>query len=234
MLRDTFALSETGSVRQQNEDNYLLDTRLGIFAVADGLGGLPNGKEASKRTLGSLHTALLAEPEQPLPELVQQVNLSMIEAGCSLDGTGFGTTLTVARLTEGGSSAEIVHVGDSSAYHCREGLVTTLTIEHTVATRMAAEQWAEAGEAIPSSAHHTLTQCIGQDSVIEPQLIYLDLREGDRLFLLTDGVTKPLPKATLEAALLVPRSLGNICQNLTFRIEAAGAPDNYTLLGLQF
>ena len=234
MVRDFFALSETGSVRQRNEDSYLLDAERGIFAVADGLGGLPYGKEASRRTLSSLHEALREDVHQPLPDLVRRINLAMIEAGCALDGTGFATPLTLARLARDASSAEIVHVGDSTACLCRDHLVSVLTIEHTVATRMVAEQWSAAGEAIPASAHHTLTQCIGQEASIEPQTVHLDLRAGDRLFLLTDGATKPLSKAELDESLLAAGALGQLCQHLTFRIEAAGSPDNYTVVGLQF
>lgn len=234
MVRDFFALSETGSVRRQNEDSYLLDAERGIFGVADGLGGLPHGKEASRQTLAQMHAALLEAPRQSLPDLVERINLSMMETGFALDGTGFGTTLTLARLAPDAASAEIVHVGDSTACHCRDDRVAILTMEHTVATRMVAEQWSAAGEAIPASAHHTLTQCIGQEASIEPQMIHLDLKDGDRLFLLTDGATKPLPRGELEQSLLKSGPLESLCQHLSFRIEAAGSPDNYTVVGLQF
>jgi protein phosphatase len=233
MINASFGLTETGSVRTRNEDSYLLDVEHGLIAVADGLGGLPNGAHASRMTLDILRQKLVRQPDRPLIEVVTEVNEETRRVGYELDVSGFGTTLTMARFLPGKDTVEIAHVGDSAAYLVRDDEVRLLTIEHTVAARMVAAQFEEAAEAIPPSAHHTLTQCIGQELYIDPQIIEVPIRKGDRIFLLTDGVTKPVSEAQLEQALVIKDSLERVCQALTFRIEIAGSPDNYTIASVE-
>lgn len=233
MINATFGLTETGSVRSRNEDSYLLDTDLGLIAVADGLGGLPNGAQASRMALDILKQKFARKADRNLVEVITEVNEETRQIGYDLDVSGFGTTLTMARILPDSSQLQIAHVGDSAAYLVRNNEVQLLTHEHTVAARMVATQFEEAAEAIPASAHHTLTQCIGQDLYIDPQIETISLQPGDRVFLLTDGVTKPVSEAQLEQALVLKDSLERVCQALTFRIEIAGSPDNYTIASVE-
>ena len=234
MIKASFGLTETGSVRNENQDSFLLDVEQGILAVADGLGGLPNGDRASKLTLEILRRKLLQSPLPPLHDIITEVNEETRKIGYDLDVSGFGTTLTMARCLPDGQSMEIAHVGDSAAILVTEGQVRMLTMEHTVAARMVAEEWQDASEAIPLTAHHTLTQCIGQDLYIDPQVLEVPIQAGDRFFLVTDGVTKAIPENTIKQSLTGNAPIGKICQGLTFQIEAAGSPDNYTIVAVEF
>lgn len=234
MIKASFALTETGALRNENQDHYLLDPEAGLFAVADGLGGLPNGKQASVSAIEILQKKLEQFPETGLDDLMAEVNRDCRSLGFDLSASGFGTTLTLVRHHPMEGSIELAHVGDSSAYLVSEGRMTLLTEEHTVAARMIATNFEAACEAIPASAHHTLTQCIGQEPYIDPQLAHFPVRPGDRLFLFSDGVTKPLEEATFRECLLLPDPVQRICQALSFRIEIAGSPDNYTLVGVEF
>jgi protein phosphatase len=234
MIKASFGLSETGSVRHENQDSFLLDVKYGLTAVADGLGGLPNGDKASRLTLDILKKKLRANSGVSLTEVITEVNEETRKIGYNLDASGFGSTLTMARFHPQRRIVEIAHVGDSAAILVSEGSVRMLTMEHTVAARMVAEQWQDASEAIPLTAHHTLTQCIGQDLYIDPQILEIPVQEGDRFFLVTDGVTKAVPESTLIQTLTGKAPIGKLCQGLTFQIEAAGSPDNYTIVGVEF
>lgn len=234
MISASFGLTETGSVRDRNEDAYLMDADSGLFAVADGLGGLPNGARASRLALDILHRECLQNPGIPLSTVVAGLNEECRKIGFDLDTSGFGTTLTAARLRRDKAAVELVHVGDSAAFLLSKGKVRQLTVEHTVAARMVATQFEEADEAIPAAAHHTLTQCIGQDLYIDPQVVELQIQTGERLFLFTDGVTKAVDPKVLEDGMALSESLERVCQALTFRIEIAGSPDNYTLVAIEF
>ena len=88
----------------------MLDTENGILAVADGLGGLPNGARASKLALEVLRKKLIQGKDRPLIEIVSEVNQETREVGFQMDESGFGTTLTFCRLTPDGSHIEIAHV----------------------------------------------------------------------------------------------------------------------------
>lgn len=234
MIKASFGLTETGSVRRENQDSYLLDPEHGLFAVADGLGGLPFGDRASRMTLDVLKKTLRHPNGQGLHDIIAHVNEETRKVGYNLDEAGFGTTLTMARILPEGKVLEIGHVGDSAAYLVQKGKVSVLTVEHTVAARMVADRWEDASEAIPLTAHHTLTQCIGQDLYIDPQVVEVPIQPGDRFFLFTDGVVKALPEGIINKALVENSTLENICQTLTFRIEAAGSPDNYTIVAVEF
>jgi protein phosphatase len=234
MIKASFGLTETGSVRRENQDSYLLDPLHGIFAVADGLGGLPFGDRASRMTLDVLKKHLLRADSLPLHDIITELNEEIRRAGFALDESGFGTTLTMARHLPEREVLEIAHIGDSAACRVHDGKVTVLTDEHTVAARMVADRWEDASEAIPLTAHHTLTQCIGQDLYIDPQILEVPVAKGDRFFLFTDGVIKILPEAILLNSLTEKSPLDRICQSLTFRVEAAGSPDNYTVVAVEF
>lgn len=234
MIKASFALSETGALRNENQDSFLLDEAGGLLAVADGLGGLPNGNQASQLAIEILRKKLSALPSLDLAQLIAEINEEARSLGFDLNAAGFGTTLTLVRISPRSSRLELGHVGDSSAFLVSAGNVRQLTEEHTVAARMIASQFEEACDAIPASAHHTLTQCIGQDLYIDPQIGEFEIQPGDRLFLCSDGVSKPLREGQLEECLLMDNSLERICQSLTFRIEVAGSPDNYTLVAAEF
>jgi serine/threonine protein phosphatase PrpC len=234
MIRASFGLTETGVVRHENQDSYLLDPANGLFAVADGLGGLTMGEKASRLTLEVLKRRLNENPGASLLQTVTETNEEIRDVGYSMAASGFGTTLTVARTNEEGKLLQLAHVGDSAAYLVHGDKLEVLTREHTVAARMMDDQWMDASEAIPLSAHHTLTQCIGQDLYIDPQVAEFPIQGGDRLFLLTDGVIKPLPEGVLHAILCRREPVASIGQSLSFKVEAAGSPDNYTIIAIEF
>jgi len=234
MITASFGLTETGSVREENQDSYLLDIEHGIFAIADGLGGLPNGARASRLTLELLRKILIRGKQLPLYEAVIEVNQETRKIGYDLDSSGFGSTLTMARYCRDRNVLEIAHVGDSAAYLVHAGRAQLLTVEHTVAARMVAEKWEDASEAIPLTAHHTLTQCMGQDLYIDPQILEVPVSSGDRFFLFTDGITKSVVQSVLTKAICSQDPLDRICQILSFRAEAAGSPDNYTIVAVEF
>jgi protein phosphatase len=234
MITASFGLSETGSVRDENQDSYIVDPKAGLFAVADGLGGLPHGARASRMALDVLKRQIRKHPDLPLEMATALINQETRKAGFELDESGFGTTLTMARYRPDKELLELVHVGDSAAYLIVDKEARLITDEHTVAARMIASQFEAACEAIPASAHHTLTQCIGQDLYIDPQVAEFIVRKGDRLFLFTDGITKALSEEDLRTSIEADDSLENICQTLTFKVELAGSPDNYTIAAVEF
>ena len=234
MIKASFALSETGALRNKNEDSFLLDESSCLLAVSDGLGGLPNGTQASLLALEILQKKVAGDPSIDIAQLIAEINEEARGLGFDLSPAGFGTTLTMVRLLPHSSRIQIGHVGDSSAFLVSAGTVRQLTEEHTVAARMIASQFEEACDAIPASAHHTLTQCIGQQLYIDPQIAEIEVRSGDRIFIFSDGVSKPLKEGQMRECLLMEDSLEHICQSLTFRIEIAGSPDNYTIVAAEF
>ena len=131
-------LTDVGCVRAHNEDAFLADPALGLFAVADGMGGHQGGKTASHLAVGLLGEGLPGPPEAP-EEARREALATGVRRACrtifdtalgDLALRGMGTTLTC--LWVAGAEGVVAHVGDSRCYLLREGRLTQLTDDHTL------------------------------------------------------------------------------------------------------
>lgn len=220
------AFCEQG-LRNYNEDGYLALEKSGLFAVADGLGGMPGGGEASQIILDLLKRECNQTEPSDMRALFRKINREATEYGYAHYQEGFGTTLTVIRLTE--SDAVVGHAGDSVAYRLRKGKLEPLTEEHTVATRLAKQQKV-IPEEIPNHYFHSLTMCMGQDYELTPDVITEPLQEGDTFLLCSDGVSKILGESKLELLAHEHPAPTEYLQAIRDEVYAQGAPDNLTAL----
>ena len=125
-----------GHVRANNEDSAAARDAAGLYCVADGLGGQPGGEVASRLAVAEVLKALHARSDEAAGAAFR---LAAAEAHDELtaygerhpDMWGLGTTLTALRYA-GGSTAQVLHVGDSRAYRYRRGVLEPLTSDHSV------------------------------------------------------------------------------------------------------
>ncbi|MFH1497150.1 MAG: protein phosphatase 2C domain-containing protein, partial [Verrucomicrobiota bacterium] len=189
---ETSAITDIGKVRSNNEDRYLLDDTLRLYGVADGIGGLPGGEQASQRAVDTVSQHFQKHAAPTLAEAVNIANQVVGELGERLSpGLGIGTTLTVGRFADG--ALELVNVGDSRCYRLRQGELTCLTeddsVENDVRRRRAAGELVFLRE----SQRHALTQCIGQPMPLTPPVVRLPLEPEDLYLFATDGITGLIP-----------------------------------------
>ncbi len=248
---DCFGLSEKGSHRDRNEDDFLICPFLRpegsgsrepayLFAVADGLGGAPAGEQASSIALHALQEAArklveepsAADPGEILKDAVLQGQREM-EANLRRhpERTGMGTTLTAALVIW--PKLHIVHVGDSRCYVAHRSTLEQITVDHTVG-----HQLAELGMKIPEAASrwkNTLWNVVGGGtSDLKPQLQTLELRWGDAILLATDGLTDSLPDDELLRRVRHGASAESICKTLIEEAKAARGTDDMTIVYAQF
>jgi serine/threonine protein phosphatase PrpC len=192
MVIRSAALTDIGKVREENEDRYLCDDSLGLYAVADGIGGLPGGAQAAEETVTQL--AALAKVQPPstdwdFPALVHAINQRVFALGRVIDATfGIGTTLVVVRLA--GQRLQLAHVGDSSCFLLRDERLEKLTMDHTVENEVRARHGHGATAFLNPRTRNALTRCVGQPHGPEVDVSVRALRAGDRLLLCTDGITR--------------------------------------------
>lgn len=211
-------ITDPGKTRHANEDAMLVDPANQVFAVADGLGGLPGGADTSRRII-----ELLEQAEQAIDAATGQPNLEKrilrihrIVAGEGIEAhpfTGSGSTLTLAQIT--GDQLWIGHVGDSAAYLLQRRKLHKLTIDHTF------------GAENPN----VLTQCLGQnnaDPTVEQTRV--TVTPGDRLLLCSDGLNKVVSIDAIQTMLQLQESPAAICQKLIDAANACGGPDNITAI----
>lgn len=231
-------ISDTGRVRDNNEDSYCLDGLDGgadapvLLAVADGLGGHRAGEVASSiaiRTLrqfladgaGSWERRLRLAMEAAHAAIAQQGRLRRSEAGMA-------TTLTAAVLD--GRDLHWAHVGDSRAYLVRGGRLSRLTHDHSVAEELVAAGRIGRDAARRDPRRHLLTQALGLGVAPEVELGRARLEPGDWLILSTDGLTAVVGDEEIAAEVRRSLAPGRCCERLVALANARGGPDNITVV----
>lgn len=220
-------LTDIGKTRLENEDRVLCDDALGLFGVADGIGGLPGGGEAAERTVQDITRVVRQGGEIDLVTLTQTVSKAVQALGQELNPPyGIGSTLTYGLLKNG--RLQLAHVGDSRAYLLRQGDFLSLTEDHTVeneARRMRAR-----GEpvAVSSENRNALTRCIGQPGVPEVDFKELIVKTADRFFFTTDGICRMISDQELADLLAGTESPAEMVKLIVDLALKRGGHDNLT------
>lgn len=214
------ASTHTGLVRGANEDDYLVLAPEGhgetvLVAVADGMGGVAGGTEASRcglRGLGAhLVSTLGTEAGSALRDAFAAAHARVREQAELVPALqDMGTTLTALWFER--DRVHTGHVGDTRAYRLRGGVLECLTTDHAA-----------------KEHRNQLLRCIGGGMPAEPpDLAVHELAVGDRFLLCSDGLWGVVPSARLHELLLPTRSAGAAAEALVAAALAAGGPDNAT------
>ena len=226
----SFGHSDKGKVRKQNEDMFLVDDRYCIYAVADGLGGLPAGKTASNLAIQYLEDAIKTNnfPENlDYQNLFDSINRKVYEEGLKINQEiGIGTTLTVLRFNS--KDAIIGHVGDSAVLLFRRNSWIQLTTDHTMEEEMRARLTPGEDVYIPEYFSHTLTRCIGQLGELETDVYKFSPRAGDRFLICSDGITKTMTEEEIHQESMRSPSPKAMVMKLIEIANERGGPDNAT------
>ena len=231
-----FGLTDIGRSRQKNDDAFLLDANLKVFAVADGLGGLPGGDLASQTAVASILEDAKGKRIESLLDMHQAVrsaNSAVYREGDKVsEEVGIGTTLTTMMVRE--KDIIFAHVGDTSLYLFRRGALRKLTKEHTMAQEVRDSLRPGEETFIPEYFAHTLTRCLGQKEQVEVDLGHQAINEGDRLFLCSDGVDKVFEIAEIEDSLAEATKPEPLIRSLIEEGNIRGGPDNITAIAIFF
>lgn len=230
------SFSETGCVRKNNEDAYLVLSEYGLYAVADGMGGHLAGEVAARTALQELERIAPelaeladAEVESWLMTALTRANTLVFESSSRLPETeGMGTTLTV--LIVRGSLAVIAHVGDSRAYIWREERLERLTDDHSLVGELLRLGQISVEEAENHPRRHVLMRAIGAEEKIQVDCRTLEAKAKDVFLLCTDGFSNILTEEEIGQEFLEESSWEEHLENLRQLVLERGAPDNFTAL----
>jgi PPM family protein phosphatase len=225
-----FAESRVGA-REQNEDSFAIVGDLGLFVVADGMGGYQGGEVASNlavRTVdGKFHerTAADARPARDLMgEAFREANVE-VRSARSDDLDHMGTTLSALAIT--GRQAVIGHIGDSRVYLLRWGELRRITCDHTMVESLKAV--GVTNTSIYGIFSHVITRAIGIAEEPNTDLSCVEVEVGDRFLLCTDGLTDVLDDATIGRTMTALPPWES-CEALVEEALRRGARDNVTAL----
>ncbi len=231
------AATDTGYVRESNQDALFVDDALAI--VADGMGGHAAGEVASAMTVETLYQGFVHQAT--LDAMVRSFDAAnrevLSDAKTNPDRFGMGTTaLCVALLDEPGAGRAPVlfHVGDSRAYQLRDGALKQLTQDHSVA-----EEWVRMGRLTPEEAlvhprRHQLTRAIGVDQPLEIDVQSLSVQVGDRVLLCSDGMSNELTPEQIATLAGADVGLDEAVQSLVQAAKNAGGRDNISAVLVEF
>ena len=243
--------SDQGLRRSINEDCFSARDDLGLFVVADGMGGHAAGEVASQAVVESIVSFVEAtrsmSPDQtwPVPfDLEQSVNANRLSAGfrmgnrrlasqiaTSSELKGMATT-AVAVLVDG-ETGTLAHVGDSRAYRLRDGQLDRLTRDHSWV-----EEQIRIGALTEQAARqhpwrNIVTRALSGAEDLAVDIQEVALQAGDRLLLCSDGVFTVLDDDQIGEVLRRDSDLDELCQALIQGANDGGGPDNVTVVVLE-
>ncbi len=203
-----YAATDVGKVRDHNEDNFLVDKKLGLFIVADGMGGHAAGEVASAIAVRAVHEEIKREADllqdyvaeakgasKVTPKDIVALIDNAVQRACSkvheeaaLDPSkrGMGTTLSVLLVV--GNQGFIAHVGDSRIYLSRDGRIQQVTEDHTVYNELIKRGKLTREQIEKVQQKNAITRAVGVYERVEVDTLVIELTAGDMLVLASDGL----------------------------------------------
>ncbi len=243
------ARTDPGLRRSQNEDSYCARPELGLFVVADGMGGHAAGEVASRLAVEAIANVvettaeLSAKDTWPIPfDTSIGRDGNRLRAGFDLANRriaermaeaselrGMATTAVAVLLTD--KATTLAHVGDSRAYLFRDASLTRLTRDHSWV-----EEQVQAGMLSESAARehpwrNIVTRALAGGEMIDVEVAELELKSGDRLLLCSDGLSSVLTDLAISE-IVSGTERGGVCDELVRLVNERGGPDNVTILVL--
>ena len=233
MSKHSAAASNVGKVRASNQDAGYAGTYLSV--VADGMGGHAGGDVASHLVIRHLlqldkeYTDVIAAQQELLATLLQANDMLSDVVYEHPELAGLGTT--VSAMLRVGRQVVIAHIGDSRIYLLREGNLSQVTVDHTFVQRLI-----DCGRITDEEAHDhprrsVLMRVLGDvDASPELDTAVLDLEEGDRWMLCSDGLTGVVYTERLKPFLVEAETADDAADTLVQASLTGGAPDNVTVV----
>ena len=236
------AMSDVGLIRSLNEDNWgwgQLSEDVELHVVADGMGGHEAGEVASdmavetigreaRRRLAALGQVTPHALENVLEESFRTAN-NAIKDHSERMGSDMGTTM-VAVLLSGRQLAYVANVGDSRGYLMREGVLHQVTRDHSLVARMVEQNRITKEEARHHPHSNILLRTVGTERDVDVDIFSVELAEGDRLLLCSDGLWGEVDDEDIEAILNAYEDPRQASRELVRAAHYAGARDNVTVL----
>jgi serine/threonine protein phosphatase PrpC len=242
-----------GKQRELNEDSLLAITTtmagnsgnlpFGLYIVADGMGGHQFGEVASNAAIRTVagyvlrkfHPYLFHIKADAMDESFQEIMqaaVSEAQRAIQREAPGSGTTLTAALVL--GQQITVAHVGDSRAYFIYpDGRTESLTRDHSLVKRLEELGHITPDEAVNYPHRNVLYRALGQGEILDPDIFTVGFPQPGSLMICSDGLWGVLTEEELVRSINEAPSLQRACQTLVNAANAAGGPDNISVILVQ-
>lgn len=232
-------LTDVGKVRAHNEDHLALVDEMGLFMVADGMGGQLAGEVASHLAVETI-CQVLAVAESPPEEdeattadrlvtAIRTANRAIFEAGQNNpDWCNMGTTVVVAKIDD--DQLTVAHVGDSRIYLLRARTITQLTDDHSLVAEQQRLGLLTREEAATSRMKNVITRALGAHPQVVVDVARHGLLTGDRIVLCSDGLTNMVTDDEIQLVAANHEDPAEACARLVGMANQRGGKDNITVI----
>jgi protein phosphatase len=241
------AKTDVGRRRKGNEDSFCLAPEIGLFVVADGMGGHAAGEVASRLAAETIHewmakylggdSVAVVGPEEPACSaesnyLVSSIRLANRVIYDAAQGrseyTGMGTTVVSILATD--ERLTLAHVGDSRIYRIRGDEIAQVSRDHSFVQQQVDRGIITPEEAEESQYKHMITRALGLKESVEVDVAERPAEVGDTFLLCSDGLSDLLDNEEILAIVKEQPDLAQACQQLIDRANLKGGDDNITTL----
>lgn len=224
--------SHRGAVRPLNEDSFLDRGGIGLWVVADGMGGHKAGDFASQTIVEEL--ARISKPAdgntflEDVQSTLRKVNRLLYEKGSAIsDEMTMGSTVVALTVCDGSLNA--VWAGDSRLYRLRDHKIQMLTQDHSYVQELVEQGQITAEDAKKHPMRNVITRAVGADQDIKLDTFNDEIVLGDRFFLCTDGVSNVISSDEIKK-MIEADDLEDIAEQIVSICLERGAPDNLTFI----
>ena len=226
----SLGVSKTGLVRQRNEDRFYAKGPLLI--VADGMGGYTGGEYASTMVVDTIVDVIERADiitVDVLREAILEANRMVFEKSQSYkELEGMGTTAVVAYVKE--DTLLWAHVGDSRLYIYSDSQLRRMTNDHSMVQELVNAGTITEAEVIHHPKRNMLTRAIGVYDTVEVDTGMVEVHEGERILLCSDGLSGYIEESRIEEILSEESSESRVLEDLVQLVYDAGARDNVTII----
>lgn len=245
-------LSDRGLKRGHNEDSLSVVPDMGLFIVADGMGGHNAGEVASRQSIESIVDFLRRADEEeftwPFPpdpglspsenRISTAIKLANRDV-CNLslehqEYSGMGTTLVTLMMDDDNARALVAHVGDSRAYLLRNGKLNQLTLDHSWVSEQLQKNIITPEEAKNHRWKNVITRALGNKLEVDVDVFTHDVQAGDLFMLCSDGLSGMVDDQQLEDIILEHTDLEDAIRAMIKAANHSGGLDNITVILVRF
>lgn len=237
MKLNSWCLTDKGLRRESNQDAFLMDQDLGLYIVADGMGGHSGGEVASSLAVKTVQDFIRSNRHSSMParELLNQAYKAASSqvyeyAKVETNLTGMGTTMVLCYFD--GNSVFIGNVGDSRAYLYRKPFFWQLTEDHSLMNEQLRAGIINDEQVKNFANKNVITRSVGYEKEVIVDVLERHAEKGDQFLLCSDGLSSLVPDITINEVLnrTSPEKITQVCVE---RALAHGGDDNVTVMFLE-
>ena len=232
----TWAITDVGLVRKENQDTYRIARNGGVCVVCDGMGGAAGGRIASTLAAETYVAELdkVLKPDMTPEQLREAYSYAVAMANQAVENramedaelSNVGTTLVSAIAYEGG--AVVTNIGDSRAYYITEAGITRITKDHSLVESMVDHGDITADEARHHPNRNLITRALGRDTNAACDGYIRPMEKGDYILLCTDGLVNTVTDQEMLFEIIHGQGEDTCLSRLMEIAKSQGAPDNVT------